>query len=141
MKVRAVLDTNLVVSFHISRGEAITRLFTHWRKDNFTYIISPEIHRELLDVLNRTKLNKLFIREPEDFLDLVETETEWVRGELKLTGICRDPKDDKFIACAVEGNADYIVTGDKDLLTLESYNHIKMIRAYDFVQLLEEGPD
>ena len=46
--------------------------------------------------------------------------------------VCRDPDDDKFIGCAVDGKAVFIVSGDKDLLSLESYKDIEIITAADF---------
>jgi len=54
-----------------------------------------------------------------------------------LSGVCRDPKDDHFVACAVEGKADYIVTTDKDLLVLGEYQGIKIIRPDKFVTILD----
>lgn len=46
--------------------------------------------------------------------------------------VCRDPDDDKFIECAVDGKAVFIVSGDKDLLSLESYKDVEIITAADF---------
>jgi predicted nucleic acid-binding protein len=47
------------------------------------------------------------------------------------------PIDDQFIACALEGEATYLVTGDADLLEMESYQGVIMIRAYDFAEMLD----
>lgn len=77
------------------------------------------------------------IADPQPLIDLVEADTEQTAGELVLQGICRDPKDDIFIACAVEGEADYIVTGDKDLLDMDEYQGIKIIRPEEFVAVLD----
>ena len=46
--------------------------------------------------------------------------------------ICRDPDDDKFISCAVDSNAQYIVSGDKDLLVLEKYKNIEIVTVSQF---------
>ena len=54
-----------------------------------------------------------------------------------MKGVCRDPKDAIFIACAVEGEADYIVSWDKDLLDLGEYQGIKIVRAEAFVTILD----
>jgi putative PIN family toxin of toxin-antitoxin system len=54
-------------------------------------------------------------------IELVENEAEHTTGDLSLTGMCRDPKDDIFLACAVEGEAECIVSGDADLMDLGSY--------------------
>lgn len=58
---------------------------------------------------------------------------------MALPGASRDPKDDKFLACAVEGGADYIVSGDGDLLTLENFRGVAIVRPADFVRLVESA--
>jgi len=59
-----------------------------------------------------------------------------IEGDIAFPGASRDPKDDKFLACAVEGAADYIVTGDADLLSLEKFHAVRIVRPAEFVQLL-----
>ncbi|MCA9965067.1 MAG: putative toxin-antitoxin system toxin component, PIN family [Anaerolineales bacterium] len=135
--VRAVIDTNLIISYLLTQGETMSRLVAHWEKGHFVYLISPLILAEVRNVVNRPRLRQYLRTDPSALLELLEADTEFVPGELYLSGICRDPKDDKFIACAIEGNANYIVTGDSDLLTLNSYEHVAMIRAYDFVEFLD----
>jgi uncharacterized protein len=68
---------------------------------------------------------------------LIEADAELTPGKLVLKDVCRDPKDDQFIACALEGEAAYLVTGDADLLEMESYQGVIMIRAYDFAVSLD----
>ncbi len=51
--------------------------------------------------------------------------------------VSRDPKDNMFLACALEGHADYIVTGDRDLLDIVTYQGIQIVRVYDLVTLLD----
>ncbi|MCA9994806.1 MAG: putative toxin-antitoxin system toxin component, PIN family [Anaerolineales bacterium] len=135
--VRAVIDTNLIISYLITQGETMSRLVTHWEKGHFVYLISPMILAEVHHVVNRPRLRQYLRTDSSALLELLEADTEFVPGKLHLSGICRDPEDDKFIACAIEGNANYIVTGDSDLLTLRNYKHVAMIRAYDFVELLD----
>ncbi len=60
-----------------------------------------------------------------------------VPGELRLTGACRDPKDDKFLACAVEGNAHYLVSRDKDLLSMRFYRCVAIVNPGQFLLALE----
>jgi predicted nucleic acid-binding protein len=54
-----------------------------------------------------------------------------------VKGACRDTGDDKFISCALSANADYIVTGDKDLSDLRKYQSIKIIHASDFIKMVD----
>ena len=136
--IRAVLDTNLLISYLLTNGDTISRIMTHWEEGHFVYLQSPQMFAELIDVLNRPRLRQYLKADPKILIDLIEIEAEFVAGNLALTGACRDPKDDKFIACAVEGNADYIVTGDNDLLDLGVYQSVQIVRAWDFLTLLDE---
>lgn len=138
MAIHAVIDTNLIISYLLTQGETLSQLIDLWENDQFVYVTSTEIHQELEAVITRPKLRVYIKGDPTTLIDTIKNDALIVPGEIKLTGVCRDPKDDKFIACAVEGDADYIVTGDKDLLDLISYQNIKMIRVFDFVQLFGE---
>ena len=52
--------------------------------------------------------------------------------------ICRDPDDDKFISCAIDGHCRHVVSGDKDLLSLKRYGDIKIITVAEFLELFPE---
>jgi len=53
-----------------------------------------------------------------------------------LTAVCRDPDDNMVLECALEGHAQYIVSGDKDLLELKEFRGIRIVRAAEFLNLL-----
>jgi hypothetical protein len=139
--VRAVIDTNLIVSYLLTQGETISRLIDHWEQGHFTYLISPAMLGELREIVYRLRLRQHMAVDPAVLLDLIEADAEIVPGELVLSGVCRDPKDDPFIACAVEGQAAYLVTGDTDLLDMTAYQGVTIIRVYDFVNLLDKLKD
>lgn len=139
MAIRAVIDTNLIVSYLLTQSATLSRLIDHWEQGHFVYLLSPAILRELREVVYRPRLRHQMQIDPAVLLDVIEADAEIIPGQLTLTGICRDAKDDPFIACAVEGNAAYLVTGDVDLLDMVAYQDVMMIRAYDFVQLLDEA--
>jgi predicted nucleic acid-binding protein len=61
-----------------------------------------------------------------------------VPGVVRVEGQCRDPKDDPILACAVEGRASHLVTGDDDLLELDTYEGIRIVSPADFLKLVEE---
>ena len=135
--IRAVLDTNLLISYLLTNGDTISRMMTHWKQGHFVYLQSSQMFDELVDVINRPRLRRYLKTDPQPLLDLIEMDAEYTSGELTLPGACRDPKDDKFIACAVEGNADYIVSGDNDLLDLGVYQRVQIVRVWDFLMVLE----
>lgn len=135
--IRAVIDTNLLVSYALTKGQTLSRLIDHWKRGSFVYLASPMIIGELKEVLQRPQLRTRMMADPQPLLDVVEADTEQIPGQLVLEGVCRDPKDAIFIACAVEGEADYIVSWDKDLLDLGEYQGIKIVRAEAFVAVLD----
>ena len=134
---RAVLDTNLIVSYLLTQGDTLSRIIDHWERGSFVYLISPPMFAELKAVLARPRLQRSMSAYPQALLEVVENDAMFTAGTLSLVGVSRDPKDDIFLACAVEGNADYIVTGDADLLVLEEHEGIKILRPHDFLEELE----
>lgn len=135
--IRAVIDTNLIVSYLLTQSATLSRLIDHWEQGHFVYVISPALLRELREVVYRPRLRQHMRLDPGILLEVIEVDAEIIPGDLVLSGVCRDPRDDPFIACAVEGQAAYLVTGDHDLLDLGAYEGVTMIRAYDFAQLLD----
>jgi hypothetical protein len=70
----------------------------------------------------------------------LERFSEHVRGDLDASGACRGPKDDKFLACAVEGGARYLVGSDRDLLDLRRYREVAIVNPGQFLLALELSP-
>jgi len=70
----------------------------------------------------------------------LERFSEHVPGVLDLSGACRDPKDDKFLACAVEGRAHYLVSSDDDLLDMRRYRDVAIVNPGQFLLALELYP-
>jgi len=136
--IRVVIDTNLLISYLLTKGETISKLLDHWRERDFILLTSPEILAELEKALDYPHLKTKITKEEREAL-LVELRSgvEQVSGQLVLPPVTRDPKDDKFIACAVEGNANYIVSGDDDLLDLEEYHGIEIIKPREFITILK----
>lgn len=134
--LRVVLDTNLLVSYLLTQGKTISRIIDYWEQGDIIVLVSPLIVEELAEVIVRPRLSQHMKADPEALINLIATEAEYTSGELALPGTSRDPKDDKFLACAVEGKADYLVTGDADLLNLGSIQGIPIVRAFDFVGIV-----
>lgn len=135
--LRVVLDTNLLISYLLTQGKTISKIIDHWESGDIFLLVSPAIVEEIAEVVQRPRLRKHMTIDPQVVMDLISSDALQTSGELTLSGVCRDPKDEKFLTCAVEGNADYIVTGDNDLLTLTQFREIPIIRPADFVQILD----
>jgi uncharacterized protein len=117
-RLRVVIDTNLVLSALVFGGSA-ARLRLAWQSDHSIPLVSKATITELIRVLAYPKF-KLIKAEQEDLLAdyLPFCETVLMPEKLPTIPECRDPFDEPFLILALVGNADYLVTGDRDLLCL-----------------------
>ena len=76
----------------------------------------------------------IFSEQLEAFSYQLKERAEWIRVHSSLQVIREDPSDDKFLACAVDGRADRIVTGDRHLLRLKSFRGIRIIPPAEFLK-------
>lgn len=135
--MNVVLDTSTLVSYVLTAGEITRQIMAAWREEHFTLVMSPATMDELRRVLARPSIEKL-AKMPVDFL--VEGLARFgmiVPGSVVVEGVCRDPKDEIFLACAVEGDAAYLVTSDKDLLVLERYQGTCIVNPGQFLVVLQ----
>ena len=116
--LRVVIDTSSLVSFVLTQGEIMSRVVAQWRAGAFVLLSSPATRAELAGVLTRPAIQQLAVAPLDELVHGLERFSEHVPGKLDLSGACRDPKDDKFLACAVEGHAHYVVSSDRDLLDM-----------------------
>ena len=136
--IRYVFDTNVIISallFNTSvPGKAFTRLL-----DNGTILISQSLVEELNDVLGRDKFNRYVTpEERENFIQALIGEAELVEiGE--TVAACRDPKDNRILELAANGNASFVVTGDHDLLVLNPFRGIQIVTPSKLLEILEES--
>ncbi len=135
--MRAVLDTVVFVRALINPHGVWGQLLE--AHGEYELVISPAILAEIVDVLNRPELRKRFPRVsalPDVRRVLAIIETAEVVEPADVEPVCRDPNDDKFFACAVAGDADYIVSEDKDILAAGQHRGVRTIRATEFLALL-----
>lgn len=129
---RVVLDTNVLISRLLApNGVAVraVRLAT----SRTIVLASSETLTELADVLDRLKFDPYAsIEERRTFLRLFARIAEQV-AILRPIQACRDPRDDKFLALAVNGGADVIVTGDADLLVLDPFHAVRIMTPAAFL--------
>ncbi len=129
--MRAVIDNNVLVSAAIIGG--VPRRALDWLVENGTILVSLDALEELADVLGRKKFDRYLPEEQRlDFIHRYLEISELVRIDEPITA-CRDPKDDKFLELAVNGNADYVITGDRDLLVLSPFRGIGIVTPKDFL--------
>ncbi len=111
-----------------------------WRRRGFVLLVAPGQIDEVAEVLRRPKIARRYPIAPADrdaFLELLRTESLLLpRGA--EPGVCRDPDDDALLGCAVAGGADYVVSGDNDLLAVRRHGGVTILTAREFLTLL--GP-
>jgi len=133
---RVVLDTNVVISSLLFKG-GLSSIVGLWREGKIVPIISKETFDELRAVLEYPK----FSLSRAEIKSLIEHEIlpffEVVNVSKHIKGACRDLGDDKFISCAISANAEFIVTGDKDLSDLKKCQFVRIMKASDFIQMFE----
>lgn len=133
IKTRVVLDANIIVGFSLTRGETISSIFNSWEKEEFDLLVSEEIFAEIETVLEYEKTKKLVNPwEKAALLEKLKIQAEFVKVETKLD-ILLDQKDNKYLECAVDGWADFIISGDRHLLELKEYRWIKIVTPQEFL--------
>lgn len=132
---RVIIDTNLWISFLITNNlNILSELFLFER---FQIIFSDELFNELLDVARRPKFKKYFDEKSVQLLiENISEKLEFIEVASAIT-ICRDLKDNFILALSIDGNADYIVTGDKDLLSLNGFKGKKIITINEFIKIID----
>jgi uncharacterized protein len=128
--MRIVFDTVILVRGLLDPYSWSGRLLFE-RNDAYEWVVSPEIVAEYLQVIRRPRLvNKHRSIEQRDLKAiLAQVATATMVHPTHISAVCRDPGDDKFLAAAKIGNASFIASEDKDLLTLVAYEGIQICTA------------
>ena len=133
--MRVVIDTGVFVSALIRPQGRTGAVLEALRTKRFTLIYTTDILVEIIDVLGRDKFRVKYHIHPEmvaALIDLIRLNGELVVPTQKVTA-CRDPKDDIFLEAALEGEAEYLVSGDFDLLDMKSFEDIAILRVAEFL--------
>lgn len=132
-KCKVVVDTNIFVSAFLGSKNAkliVRDIFT----GQYTLIMSHEQLQEVKAVLLRPKFIKyIHLNELDEFISLLSLKTIAPSNYGRIND-CRDEKDNMILKAAVYGNADFIITGDEDLLILNPYRWIKILSPVEFIK-------
>ena len=139
--IRAVLDANVLVSAILSPKGIPAKILSAWRDEKFLALVSTAILDEIGRVLRYPKITKRH-RWPEErirrFLEDFARLAIPTPGNLPLSIIKDDPADNRYVECAVEGEADYLVSGDQHLLNLGAYENILILRPREFFDVIRD---
>ena len=135
--MRVVLDTNVFVSA-VFFGGPPGKILAAWRDGVIEVVVSREIVQEYVKVGERLS-DRFPSVDLGPTLDLAAAVAELVAAPPLPNAVCRDPDDDKFLACALAAPARYIVSGDRDLLAVSPYRGVTVVRPRDFIERLSQG--
>lgn len=133
-KMKIIIDTNIWISFLISKD--FTKLDKLISNRKIQLLFSNELIQEVISVAKRPKFRKYFT--DEDIQQLLENFDYYgklveVKSEVKE---CRDTKDDFLLNLAIDGKADYLLSGDYDLLHMHKIQKTKIISINDFLKVI-----
>jgi putative PIN family toxin of toxin-antitoxin system len=137
--MRVVLDANVLVSFLLSGGETISSIFNYWDEGAFALVVSEEIVAEVEEVVDRLvlrgRINPIF---GEKLMRKIRKRARVIKVTSKVN-LSKDKKDNRYLECAKDGKAEYLVTGNFHHLTpIKKYEFVKIITPHEFLQVLRK---
>jgi uncharacterized protein len=134
--VKAVFDTNVLIAAFLTEG-ICAKLLIRARRRDFDLILCDGILQEFKRILK-----KKFAASPDETSEafiILSAAAQDILGQTgSIAPICRDSDDDLILACARDAVADYVVTGDKDLLVLKNYEGIRILNPRAFEKLFPD---
>jgi len=141
-RIRAVLDTNLFVSGLFASHGTMADLQQLWVAGAFELAASEAILLEITATLQKPSIQKELFLQPEEIGEIVHLIRERAfivtKDLYQIDRITADPDDNKFLACALEAQADFVVSGDNHLLSLKHFHRIQIVDAYTFTKKVNE---
>lgn len=132
---RVVLDTNVTISAFFWKGYS-RLIYDQIKERKLVMLLSNEMEKEFIRVLGYEKFD-LAPKEIPSFIRNLRSHAEFVETSTKISVIVADPTDNIFLECAIDGRADYIISGDSHLLNLREHAGIQILKAKEF--LIKEG--
>lgn len=131
--IRAILDTNIIISAALTKHSMPDQVLRYAVK-HCILLISEETFKELQEKLLSSKFDKYVpLGSRKDILESLRELSEIITIKQQVIA-CRDSKDNKFLELAINGKADCVVTGDKDLLVLNPFEGIDILTAVKFLE-------
>jgi putative PIN family toxin of toxin-antitoxin system len=131
---RVIIDTNLWVSFLLTKN--VSKFDMIIADNQLMLVFSEELLDEFLQVVNRDKFRKYFDDgDIEALLLKIKTRAVFVKIVSEITS-CIDPKDNFLLSLAIDANATHLITGDKDLLMLQSIGDTRILTITEYFSIL-----
>lgn len=136
-----MLDTNILIAGSLSSKGQAHSLIDKWIEGHYQLVISPSILAEYQDVATRERIQRHFGPTDEKikkFLHLLTQTSVMTKDFYTVERLTTDPTDNKFLACALEGQANYIVSLDNHLLEIKHFHQIQIVNLKHFLKILSE---
>jgi len=131
--MKVVIDTNIWISYLL--GTLLQDLDEKILSREVKIIVSEEMLKELAEVSSRPKFKNIITPgRMRELFALLDNYAKVISPHRKVN-VCRDEKDNFLLEAALEGKADYLVTGDEDLLMLNPFQRIRIIKPKDFEKI------
>ena len=136
MKIECVMDTNVLISGILWRGVPF-QLLKLAEQEKLIIFSSMDILTEVYRVLHYPKFQRYIEHReisPRELFDKIESLCTIVHVEQKVSGVCSDPDDEKFLACALAADVKFLVSGDNHLLDMKEYQSVSILSARTFYE-------
>jgi putative PIN family toxin of toxin-antitoxin system len=135
--MRVVLDANVFVSAALKPHSKPAQIIELVKEGEIALMLSHAILEELRKVFRYPKIRKelpLTASEIDEVLAEIAQGAILTPGKIQIGAVKDDPEDNRYLECAVEGQADFIISGDKHLLSLKNYQDIKIVTPAEFIE-------
>ena len=134
--IKVVIDTNVIVSALLKPESNPALIISSILQKHIMLCLSSEIFAEYKEVLKRSKFKKLDHAEIKRFLLKIKQNGLWVSPQMAVDVIKDDPEDNKFLDCALEAKADFLITGNIKHFTFEMYHQIQIVNPSKFLNII-----
>jgi len=135
--MKIVLDSNIFVSSFYWAGNP-RKVFDRVTNGLDELYITDEIIKEIISVMSRKKFDTK-IEKINEYIKIIESYSIKILSQNIPQNISRDKNDNKILQCGIDANVEFIITGDNDLLVIEEYNKIKILKPNEYLKIIEEA--
>lgn len=136
---RVILDTNVIVSAFLKPESNPALILSLFLEGYFTLCLCEEIWMEYQEVLQRPKFQNLDHVSLKKISSIIKEKALWFVPRVPVNILKNDPADNKFLACALEAQADYLITGNTRHFPFKKFHSTQIINPRDFIELIGEA--
>jgi len=132
---KVVLDTNLFIAAFFNKKSFSYKILNMAKRNEISLIVSDEILKEINHILRNIKPNSSF----KNKINLILKKAKLIKNIPKVKEIKKDFSDNKFLATAFAGKADFIISNDKHLLSLKKFYKIEILTPKNFLKKIKKS--